>query len=108
MPFHQKLISFSILDIIVNVYLQVFQAPCDRADNGSNEYRSSAGHEHRNKLHKQAGWTKIDHGVKGWAFRLQLALADEIHKQAGVKVHGRVHHQFAPMLAWLPDSTAPL
>ena len=50
----------------------------------------------------------IPHGVKGWAFRWQLALADEINKQAGGKVHGRVHHQFAPMLAWLPDSTAPL
>ena len=38
MPFHQNLISCYILDIIVNVYLQMFQAPCDRADNGSNEY----------------------------------------------------------------------
>ena len=46
----------------------------------------------------------IPHGARGW----QLALADEINKQAGGKVHGRVHHQFAPMLAWLPDSTAPL
>ena len=38
MPFYQKLISCYILDIALNVYLQMFQAPCDRADNGSNEY----------------------------------------------------------------------
>ena len=53
----------------------------------------------------------IPHGVKGWAFRWQLALADEINKQTAAKVHGKVHHQLAPMLAWpqqLDDTIANL